>query len=72
MAVSAVSAGQNCTTEPTLKLLDQETLRENNLSMSDLLGVARASQGASATGGMESFTSQITLSHIEVRSVHSC
>ena len=52
--------------EPTLELLNKEAIRENNLSMSDLLGVSRASRKASAGSEMDSYTNKITLSHIEV------
>jgi hypothetical protein len=57
--------------EPTLDTLSKEALRENDLSMADVLAVSRASLKAGSGAGMSAYTNRITLSHIEVRDDNS-
>lgn len=67
MGVSTLTHnGHVSTSDPALECLDKEVLMENSLSMADVLAVSRASHNASSKDGMACFTSQLTLSHIEV------
>ena len=67
MGISAPhQQGAHSNPEAVLETLHKEAIRENNLSMTDILAVSRASRQAQSAGDMCSYTSKMTLSHIEV------
>ena len=51
--------------ESVVNVLDKEALRENDLSMSDILSVSRATLNSSSSD-LESYGNKVTLSHLEV------
>ena len=53
---------------PQLHNLEKEVIQENDLKLTDVLAVARASLQSTESGGMNAYTAKATLCHIEVSS----